>query len=318
MMPGPGTPEPPPADARQGRGTPPQGNGPAGGSTGGSGSAGGSTTKHETEKKVSDLQFNKVVAGAGAAIVTAVLGSFLGAVGTILGAALGSIITTVATTFFQKSIDVTRAQVTDKGQKLRERTQQRGSNRAQGAAAWQAAAAAGMPSPDAQETTRIDPAEIAAAGATRPPGRLSRFRKLSRKQVLVSALGALLAFGLAMFLITGIEWVKGSTITGGNSGTSIGNVANNSATQQQKNDDTSGSGTSTSESTTTTDESGSNSTGESSSTSENDEGGSSSPSSSNPLGGLNKLVPTQGNEPGQQQSGSGNSGNSGGGADSSN
>ena len=320
MMPGPGTPEtanarpssdfspPPPAG--------PSGPGRSGGSGSGADASGPATT---TQQKHADLQFNKIVAGAGAAVVTAVLGSFLGAVGTILGAALGSIITTLATTFFQKSIDVTRAQVTDKGQKLKQRRTTPG---ARGAAAWQAAAAdggTGVAGPGSQETVRIDPT---AAGATAAPASSGsrwhwRLRKMTRKQVVFGAIGAVLAFALAMFLVTGIEWVKGSTITGGNSGTSIGNVANGTAAQQKKSDDTNGSSTSTSETSSSTSESNSNDGGQSTGTSQNDDdsGSSSSTATSNPLGGLNKIIPTQGNETGKQQSGSSNSG---GGANSSN
>lgn len=320
-MPGPGTPDV--GNARPSPGSGPPGSGGAGsGGSGGRGhgdrASGGSTTKQE--KSASDLQFNKIVAGAGAAVVTAVLGSFLGAIGTILGAALGSIITTVATTFFQKSIDTTRAHVTDKGQKLRERR----TARQQGAAAWQAAAAEsgnGVAGPGSQETVRIDPSALGGTTAAPSSGSRWTLRKMSRKQVLWSAVAALLAFGLAMFLVTGIEWVKGSTLTGGHSGTSIGNVANGTPTQQQeqkKDDENANRGTSTSESATSTRESSSDRSDQSTGTSQDDgNSDSSSTATSNPLGGLNQIVPTQGDESGRQQSAPDNGGNSGGGAGSS-
>ena len=329
MMPGPGTPDA--GNARSSAAVPPTsvsgppgpGGGKGGRGSGGNGSGGngpkdgGATTKQE--KPTSDLQFNKIVAGAGAAIVTAVLGSFLGAVGTILGAALGSIITTLATTIFQKSIETTRAQVTDKSQKLRERR----TTRAPGAAAWQAAAAEngnGVAGPGSQETVRIDPSAVGATTAAPASGSRWTLRKMNRKQVLWSAIAALLAFGLAMFLVTGIEWVKGSTITGGNSGTSIGNVANGSAAEQRNTDDDNANrGTSTSESATSTSESTSDQSDRSTGTSQDDgNSDSDSTATSNPLGGLNNIVPTQGNESGQLQSGQDDNGNSGGGADSSN
>jgi hypothetical protein len=324
MMPGPGTPEvgnalaavPPtsvsgPTGSGGGRG----GSGSGGSGTGGSGSGGGAATSKQ-EKQTSDLQFNKIVAGAGAAVVTAVLGSFLGAVGTIIGAALGSIITTVATTFFQKSIETTRAQVTNKSQQLRQRRTQR----RPGAAAWQAAAAdggTGVAGDSSQETVRIDPSAVGATAAAPSSGSRWRLRKMTRKQVVFAGVGAVLAFGLAMFLVTGIEWVKGSTITGGNSGTSIGNVANGSATQQKNDDENANSGTSTSESTTSTSESTSDRSDQSTGTSQDDGSDSDSTATSNPLGGLNEVIPTQGNETGQRQSGQ-DTGNSGGGANSSN
>ena len=44
-----------------------------------------------------DLTVNKVLAGAGAAVTSAVLGSYFGATGTVAGAALGSVATAPAT-----------------------------------------------------------------------------------------------------------------------------------------------------------------------------------------------------------------------------
>ena len=315
-MPGPGTPEAgnarPAAEASPSPGSGPSG---AGGGSGGRGHGEG-TTKHE--KSAPDLQFNKIVAGAGAAVVTAVLGSFLGAVGTILGAALGSIITTVATTFFQKSIETTRAQVTDKGQKLRERR----NARRPGTAAWQAAAAengTGVAGPGSQETVRIDPSAVGATAAGHSSGSRWRLRKMSRKSILLSAVGAVLAFGLAMFLITGIEWVKGSTLTGGDSGTTIGNVSNGTPAPQKKDDGNADSKPSTSPSTTSTSESSTDRSDQSTGAPQSGGSGdsSSSTATSDPLGGLNEIIPTQGGESGQLQSAP-DDGSSGGGAGSSN
>ncbi|RZT88721.1 hypothetical protein EV383_5666 [Pseudonocardia sediminis] len=306
----------------------PGGRGPGGGSGGDGGSGkggsgkGGASGDGKDEKPASDLSVNKVVAGAGAAIVTAILGSFLGAVGTILGAALGSIITTVATTFFQRSIDVTRTKVVGTTQRIKERKGGPG-----GTAVWQAAAqdgGTGLAGPDGQETVLLDP----SATSTRPPGKGRHWTRvrMTRKQVVWSVVGAVLAFGLAMFLVTGIEWIKGGTITGGGTGTSIGNVVSGSAPRTTENTDTGSSdSTSTSESSTSTSEpdssSSSTATSDPSSTSENGNGsGDSGSSSSNPLqDGLNRVLPSQQPESGQQQSGqSGSGGNSGGGAASSN
>ena len=55
-----------------------------------------------------DLTVNKVIAGAGAAATSAVVGSFFGAAGTVLGAALGSVVSMIATTIYQHSLDRTR------------------------------------------------------------------------------------------------------------------------------------------------------------------------------------------------------------------
>ncbi len=55
-----------------------------------------------------DLTVNKVIAGAGAAATSAVLGSFFGAMGTVTGAAVGSIASTVVTSLYEHSLNRTR------------------------------------------------------------------------------------------------------------------------------------------------------------------------------------------------------------------
>ncbi len=63
-------------------------------------------TSEEPKKK--DLTVNKLVAGAGAAATSAVLGSFFGAMGTVSGAALGSVFSAIVTALYQHSLDKTR------------------------------------------------------------------------------------------------------------------------------------------------------------------------------------------------------------------
>ena len=60
------------------------------------------------EQKKKDLTVNKLVAGAGAAATSAVLGSFFGAMGTVTGAALGSVFSAIVTALYQHSLDKTR------------------------------------------------------------------------------------------------------------------------------------------------------------------------------------------------------------------
>ena len=52
-----------------------------------------------------DLTVNKVLAGAGAAITAAVLGSFFGVAGTVVGAAVGSVASTIATSLYERSLN---------------------------------------------------------------------------------------------------------------------------------------------------------------------------------------------------------------------
>ena len=59
--------------------------------------SGATTVAAAPEPKKRDLTVNKVIAGAGAAATSAVLGSFFGAMGTVAGAALGSVFSAVVT-----------------------------------------------------------------------------------------------------------------------------------------------------------------------------------------------------------------------------
>lgn len=285
----------------------PIGGGPGDGGRGGDGSGGG------TQSLKAELSPTKVAAGAGAAVVTAILGSFLGAVGTVLGAALGSIITTVATTFFTRSLEHTKTKTVE----LKERAASlrgRGGPGAEGGPA--AAASPGVGGPTGEETVLLDPSQAPGRPASAKPRRRLR---MGRKSIVLAVVGGLIAFGVAMFLVTGIEFVKGSTITGGNTGTSIGNVVsgNTAPATQDSGQDTTGdqssdsptstseeSATGTSESSTSTEDSGSQQDGQ-------DEQGSGSNGDS--LGDqLNRVVPTQqpgsGQDSGQDGSGQDGSG----------
>ncbi len=76
----------------------------------GSGSAGnaGSAEQQAAAKAKVDLTVNKVLAGAGAAATSAVLGSFFGAMGTVTGAAVGSIASTIVTGLYEHSLNRTK------------------------------------------------------------------------------------------------------------------------------------------------------------------------------------------------------------------
>jgi hypothetical protein len=57
-------------------------------------------TSEEENVLKKDLGVNKLIAGAGAAATSAILGSFFGAMGTVTGAAVGSIASTVVTSVY--------------------------------------------------------------------------------------------------------------------------------------------------------------------------------------------------------------------------
>lgn len=174
-----------------------------------------------------DLTSTRVIAGAGAAATSAVMGSFLGATGTVAGAALGSVVSTVGASVYQLYLDRTRetvrahvrlpggrsVAVTEQVEIPAPRsTRQVGSAPAR-VVVTPADAASGAPGDD-----------VAAAGAGVPAAGTGspRRRPLRRWAPVVAA--AVLAFVLAMLAVTGAEWLKGSTLTSGQPGTSVGRV----------------------------------------------------------------------------------------------
>jgi hypothetical protein len=123
-----------------------------------------------------------------AAATSAIFGSYLGAFGTVGGAALGAIGTTVVTHFFQHSIDTTRSRVKSK---IR----------------------------DVHGRPALEPAAAAQQGhAVRPAG------TRGVRPLRVVAVGTLMIFLFALALVTGIEWAKGSSLSGGTGSTSVQGV----------------------------------------------------------------------------------------------
>jgi hypothetical protein len=129
-----------------------------------------------SQRPAPDLSVNKVLAGAGAAVTAAVIGSFFGVAGTVLGAAIGSVASTIATSLYELSLNTTR-------DRIRARLIAGGN-------------------PDVAEDRPAPP----------PPRPWGRW------------LGATaLVFLLGMLVVTGVEFVKGSSIAG-TPGTSVGRV----------------------------------------------------------------------------------------------
>lgn len=145
------------------------------------------TIEVRTPAKAPDLTINKVIAGAGAAATAAVLGSYLGAAGTVAGAALGSVALTVATTLYQRSLDRTRDRVVAR---IRPGT---------------------IP---AQRRSAAADADTVVFEPVPPP------RRPWRRAVVATVV----VFVLGLAAVTGLEWVKGSTLTTNQTGTSVGRV----------------------------------------------------------------------------------------------
>lgn len=148
-----------------------------------------STSPTSPPVKTRDLTVNKVLAGAGAAATSAVLGSFFGAAGTVAGAAIGSVASTVATSIYQRSLDTTQERL---GARFRREH------------------------PEAS-TEEVEEAVEEQSG-DRPPPPPPRRRWWPWVAVTV------LVFAIGLGTVTALELVKGSSLTTGQSGTSVGRV----------------------------------------------------------------------------------------------
>lgn len=153
-----------------------------------------------TPAKAPDLSVNKVLAGAGAAATSAVIGSFFGATGTVIGAALGSVLSTVATTLYQRSLDHTRDRIV-----ARIRPPDEGG-----------ASTVPMLSLDDAATVRL---------------RVEPAVPVQRRPIRVYAVAGVLAFVVALVAVTGLELLKGSTLVTGQPGTSVGKVVTGNGQQ---------------------------------------------------------------------------------------
>ncbi|MDT7672106.1 MAG: hypothetical protein QOD82_8 [Pseudonocardiales bacterium] len=152
------------------------------------------------------LTINKVLAGAGAAATSAVLGSLFGAAGTVTGAALGSMVVTLSTAVYNHSLDRTRDTVTA-------RIKHSGGPR------MGRTGRAEVPAPrDAPDRETDPPGDLTLP--TEPPAAAAR----PKQRIGVLAAATVLLFALGMGVVTGIELIKGSTLTRGQHGTSIGQL----------------------------------------------------------------------------------------------
>ena len=161
------------------------------------------------------LNLNKIIAGAGAAATTAVAGSFFGAAGTVLGAALGSVVSTLATAIYQHSLDRTRDRVKVRITLPARRTVDAAGKVEVSATRIAAGGGAGR--------ARVHPRP--AGSADRPTTMLSPVvpaRPRRRWAALIAITVGVFLVGL--LAVTGVELLKGSTLTRGDSGTSVGRV----------------------------------------------------------------------------------------------
>lgn len=146
-----------------------------------------------SKQDTDSIRINQVMAGALAAVTAALLGSTLGVAGTVLGAGLASVVSTVGAALYLRSIQRTGQGV----RSVRER------------------AVARTPSTVVAPAERESDEDVQEEPAPRPPaGRTGRLHLL---------VGSVLAFALGMAVVTGVEWLRGEPLSGGE-GTTVGGI----------------------------------------------------------------------------------------------
>lgn len=152
------------------------------------------------------IDWLKTIAGALAAVSSAVLLSTLGAAGTIIGAALGSVVVTVGGALYGQGLARSRARLAQAPIAVRRRP--------------------GIARAEATTANRHQADDPAAALADEPhgPGRRERFAMLPWKRIWLGAAGL---FAGTVLAITAFEVAAGSTLSsmtggsGGGGGTTI-------------------------------------------------------------------------------------------------
>jgi hypothetical protein len=160
-------------------------------------------SNHTTTKKL-EMKPLEVGVGAGAAVITAFASSYLGTAGTLTGAALASVVGTVSTSVLRSSADRSAERLRQTTARLREtRTGE-------------------TPRPTdirpvESGTDEIDPHGTQLFGAPDPePDRApaGSGRRPGRKQLVMLGVGTVIAFAVALVLITGIESAAGKPLAG--------------------------------------------------------------------------------------------------------
>ena len=152
----------------------------------------------------SGLTVSKIVAGAGAAATTAVVGSVFGADGTVIGAAVGSIVSAVAAAAYERSLDRTRrvvvARVRPPGGRTAEITQV-----------------------IATDVTQVIPAQRPASAA-RAGGPVAPVPPPRRTRLPLYAFATAMIFFVGLLGVTGVELLAGGPVLSSQRGTSVGTV----------------------------------------------------------------------------------------------
>lgn len=150
------------------------------------------------------VRISQVLAGALAAVTAALIGSTMGVAGTVVGAGVASIISTVGGALYLRSIERTRVGVRTVRAKV------------VGKSGGTTVLVADQ-EPDEEPPAAGEDVEAATGQDDRPPAEPG---KLRWPMIVVATLAA---FALGMLAVTGLEWVRGESLSGDN-GTTFGNI----------------------------------------------------------------------------------------------
>jgi hypothetical protein len=184
-----------------------------------------------------EIDWLRVVAGALAAVASAILLSTLGAVGTVIGAALGSIVVTVSSALFSQGLATSRRKLTQAQAAARDKV----------GMAQAEVRRAGRADDTQVQDSHLEHADDRLAEAhqdldqmvdeTAPTAWKERVAALPWKRI---ALAAAALFVIAILAITAFELVAGrsvSSFTGGSPGderSTLGNLGGNSGGNDQR------------------------------------------------------------------------------------
>lgn len=173
------------------------------------------------------LSATQVVASMAAAVTAAFLGSRLGVAGTVIGAGLASVVTVVGSAVFGHSLLVTRKQVTKAVRQVRHADDRA----ADAPTAVMSTAQANddrttlIPAVTRYDLERARLAATAAGsalsgrtGVDPSPGKLKKTRRRIGTHLLVGVAATAAIFAGSLAAVTVVETVKGSPLSGGDSG----------------------------------------------------------------------------------------------------
>jgi len=155
--------------------------------------------KEDTDR----VRISQVLAGALAAVTAALIGSTMGVAGTVIGAGVASMVSTVGGALYLRSIERTTKSVRTVRAKV--------VGRSGGTTVLVA-----DEDPEKEPGDEVE-AEPAVAAEDRPP---EERRRLRWPMLVVASLAA---FALGMLAVTGVEWLRGESLSG-NGGTTFGSI----------------------------------------------------------------------------------------------